>query len=198
MCTGQGIVAQKNGHRRSVGPGPVSQLGLLVAAGSYAPDNAAQHRPGARGSITISNVRVKNTVLEGILIEDKAVEGNLDLVFRNVSIVNGSHYDPLIHNQASKFTSPIQLTRAKGIDNGGMVRFEACTVVDSRNRSFFSTGSSSHQTRGNLSDVRGTFNVTNPFGCFTSIGPAGSDVQITATSCRKSGREVRAVGEQEV
>ena len=155
-----------------------------MSAGSYVPNNAGQHRPGARGSITISDVHVANTVLQGVLIEDKAVEGNLGVIFRNVSVVNGSHYDPLIHNQASKFASPIQLSRAKGMDNGG-VRFEGCSVVDNRNRSFFSTGSTSHQTRGNLSDVRGTFDVVNPYGCRAQTGPASSDVQIIATSCSK-------------
>ena len=143
-------------------------------------------------------MRITNTVLQGVLVEDKAVEGGLDLTFRHVSVVNGSHYDPLIHNQASKFLSPIELTRAKGIDNGGSVRFEDCSVADDRNRSFFSTGSKSHETRGNLSDVRGSFDVTNPFGCFASVGPisAESDVQIIATSCNKADRDRQRQGLQ--
>ena len=124
--------------------------------------------------------------MQGILVEDKAVEGGLSLQFRGVSLVNASHYDPLIHNQASKHASPITLTRAKGIDNGGGVRFEACSVTDDRNRSFFATGTSaSHENRGGLTDVHGEFAVTNPFGCRVSLGPGAVDVSVVATSCKK-------------
>ena len=80
-------------------------------------------------------------------------------------------------------------------------------------RSFFTTGTSgSHQRRGNLSDVRGTFrcdpshcfgtfcghfpgqsssvglvwrSVVNPFGCHVALGPALADVDVKVMGCMK-------------
>eukprot|EP01051_Picozoa_sp_SAG22_P012761 SAG22_NODE_1356_length_4631_cov_2.105693_9_plen_134_part_00 len=130
------------------------------------------------------NTVVQNTVLQGLLIEDKAVEGRLALSFTNVSWVNASHYVPGIGNHASKSAPPLELVRSVGIENGGDVRFERCAIADDRNRSFFATGSSSsHQQRGQLAGLWGRFAVTNRYGCRVALGPAGPDVSMLATSC---------------
>jgi hypothetical protein len=195
---GTGIVTQHNGHHISRGLGPVSQLGILVSPGSRVPNAAGQARPGARGSVAFNNVHVENTSLQGILIESKSVEGGLSLVFRNVSLVNTSHYDPLISNRESKSSPPIMLTRELGMNNGGDLQFVDCALTDDRNRSFFETGTSgSHQSRGNLSDVHGSFRVVNPFGCRVALGPiwdgADANVNVVATSCAVK-KTVGAVG----
>ena len=72
-------------------------MGFLVSGGSYAPNAAGLQRHGAKGSITISNCEVRDTVMQGALVEGKSVDSQLELLFNNVSFVNTSHYDPSIY-----------------------------------------------------------------------------------------------------
>ena len=73
-CTvdGRGPVLLQSGHHTvhySHGVGPVSQVGILVAAGGYATNSAGQARLGARGYVEIEDVSISNTSLEGVIIE---------------------------------------------------------------------------------------------------------------------------------
>ena len=88
----------------------------MVSGGSYAPNAAGLQRHGAKGSITISNCEVRDTVMQGALVEGKSVDSQLELLFNNVSFVNTSHYDPSIYpkDQSSKYLSPIEVTLGFG------------------------------------------------------------------------------------
>jgi hypothetical protein len=183
---GSGPVTLKNGHHKAAGVGPVSSYGFLLAAGGYASNPAGLKRLGARGLISILNCSVNNTLLQGALVEDKPVEGNLSIDIRDTIFDHVSHYMAALHNQPSKYVPPVQVTRATGIDTGG-IRFHNCTVVDThaKNRSFFSAGSSkAHCDRGKLTDVHGTFSVSSSYGCYVQLGAANvTNVSVVATKC---------------
>ena len=188
-CTidGTGPVVRANGHQRTPGFGPVSQLGMLVSGGGYAANAAGQARLGATGCVIIEDVSVNNTLGQGLLVEGKPREGALQLTLDNVRFHATCHYDPGLRDRASKNLAPITVTRASGIVTGG-IRFSRCVVEDDRNRSFFSTGTSaSHRNRGGLSDVQGSFVVTNPnsAGCTATLGNGTVDVSINVTECVK-------------
>ena len=191
-CTidGSGPVTYKSGHHtvhRRRGIGPVSTYGFLLAAGGYAKNSAGLKRLGARGAISISNCSVKYTLLQGALVEDKPVEGNLSITFADVVFNKSCHYNSMLQNQLSKYAPPILVKRADGIDMGGQLRFRNCTVIDNhaKNRSFFATGASeSHSNRGELTDVHGTFAVSSSYGCFVQLGSTSiSNVSVVATQC---------------
>jgi hypothetical protein len=185
-CTidGSGPVTLHNGHHRVQGVGPVSGIGVLLSAGGYAPNVAGLQRLGARGWIDISNCSIHNTLLQGIKVAGKPVEGGLAVAFRNVAVSDSCHYNSMLRNQPSKYASPILVEREDGI-NTGSILFDHCTVLDQheKNRSFFSTGMASHCNRGTLRDVHGTFTVRSSYGCYVKLGAKISNVSVVATSC---------------
>jgi hypothetical protein len=185
-CTvdGTGPVVRQEGHRSVPGLGPVTQVGLLVSGGAYAPNAAGLTRLGAMGYVSIVNVSVANTLEEGVRVEGKAKGSGLALTVCDIVLNTTAHYDAGLGNKASKDLNPISIIRAVGIDTGGAVRFERCSVADDRQRDFFSTGSSeSHRDRGGLADVHGNFTVINPFGCTVSLGTGAVDVEVELIKC---------------
>ena len=97
-CTvdGRGPIVRRwpTSHNRTHEVGAASRNGVLLSAGGYARNPAGEARLGAYGMIAFDNVVIKNTALEGILIEKKPKAGNLALRFTDVRLSQTAHSVP--------------------------------------------------------------------------------------------------------
>ena len=103
----------------------------IVTWGCCQTDEVVRHDgKQASGAVVIEGCSVYNTLAQGVLVGGKAEEAGLSLTLRGLSLNQTCHYDPGLGNRDSKALNPIMLIRSDGIDFGGSVLFEDCTVQD--------------------------------------------------------------------